>query len=186
MSLTLSLILALAAGLAIPAGALLSSHVALRSLCLQHEIDSFIGYFAGGALLAAIALVLLPYGIEHTSVLGVCLAFLAGGIVFWRLDVWIKNSGAQAAQFIGMLLDFVPEATLLGAAAASGSNVSYLLAGFIACKTCPRPLPPFMRCAPAQKAKNRPGLFFWLRPWPDPWLPGWASAGWGCSPMPWV
>ena len=59
MTLALTLSLALAAGMALPVGALTSSLVPLRSICLRHDIDSFVSYFGGGALLAAIALVLL-------------------------------------------------------------------------------------------------------------------------------
>jgi len=137
MTLALTLSLALVAGMSIPAGALMSSRTSLRSLCLQHDMDSFVSYFGGGALLAAIALVLLPYGIEHVSVLAASFAFLIGGLVFWQLDVRLKRAGSTAAQFIGMLLDFVPEAMLLGAAAATGSNVVYLLTGMIALQNMP-------------------------------------------------
>lgn len=38
---------------------------------------------------------------------------------------------------MGMLLDFFPEAILLGAVAASGSNVTYLLVGLIALQNIP-------------------------------------------------
>lgn len=137
MTLALTLSLALAAGMCIPAGALMSSRVSVRSICLQHDIDSFVSYFGGGALLAAIALVLLPYGIEHVSAIAAAFAFLMGGLVFWQLDSRLKRTGSTAAQFIGMLLDFVPEALLLGAAAATGSSVVYLLAGMIALQNMP-------------------------------------------------
>jgi len=137
MTLTLTLSLALAAGLSIPAGALMSTKVSIRSICLRHEIDSFVSYFGGGALLAAIALVLLPYGIKHIPVLSASSAFFTGGLVFWQLNSRLKRTGSTASQFIGMLLDFIPEAILLGAAAASGSNVVYLLAGMIALQNMP-------------------------------------------------
>lgn len=137
MTLTLTLSLALVAGMAIPAGALMSSMVSLRSICLQHDIDSFVSYFGGGALLAAIALVLLPYGIEHVSVWSASVTFLIGGLVFWQLDSRLKRAGGTASQIIGMVLDFIPEALLLGAAAATGSKVVYLLAGMIALQNMP-------------------------------------------------
>lgn len=50
MTLAFTLSLALAAGMSIPAGALVSTRVSLRSICLRHEIDSFVSYFGGGAL----------------------------------------------------------------------------------------------------------------------------------------
>ncbi len=137
MTLTLTLALAFLAGISIPAGALIASNLSLKSRCLRHEIDSFISYFGGGALLAAIALVLLPYGIEHISVFPASAAFFVGGLVFWQLNSWVKRTGHKASQFIGMLLDFIPEAILLGAAAAIGSPVAYLLAGLIALQNMP-------------------------------------------------
>lgn len=133
----MTLSLALAAGLSIPAGALVSTRVTLRTICLQHELDSFVSYFGGGALLAAISLVLLPYGIENVSVLFASIAFAGGGLVFWQFNSWLKRTGSNAAQFIGMLLDFIPEAILLGAAAATGSSTVYLLAGMIALQNMP-------------------------------------------------
>ncbi|PXX99268.1 ZIP family metal transporter [Halomonas sp. LBP4] len=129
--------LAWMAGLSIPAGALVSSNVVLRNACLRMKLDSFVSYFGGGALLAAIALVLMPRGIEHTSVLSVVLAFGTGGLVFWQFSAWAKRTQNSASQFMGMLLDFFPEAILLGVLAASGSNMVYLLAGLIALQNMP-------------------------------------------------
>jgi len=136
-TLTLTLALALLAGLSIPVGALIASNLSLKNILLQHEVDSFISSFGGGALLAAIALVLIPCGIEHSSVLPVSTAFLAGGLAFWQLNSWVKRTGHAASQFIGMLLDFIPEAILLGALAATGSTGAYLLAGLIALQNMP-------------------------------------------------
>jgi len=137
MTLALPLSLAFVAGLCIPAGAMMSTKVSIRSICLRHEIDSFVSYFGGGALLAAIALVLLPYGMEQVPVLAASFVFFIGGLAFWQLNSRLKRTGSTASQFIGMLLDFVPESILLGAAAATGSNVVYLLAGMIALQNMP-------------------------------------------------
>jgi len=129
--------LAWIAGLSIPAGALVSSNVALKNACLRLELDSFVSYFGGGALLAAIALVLIPRGIEQLSVHSVVIAFGVGGLLFWQFSAWEKRTRNSASQFMGMLLDFFPEAVLLGALAAGGSNVVYLLAGLIALQNMP-------------------------------------------------
>lgn len=137
LSMEWTLGLAWMAGLSIPVGALVSSNIVLRNACLRMELDSFVSYFRGGALLAAIALVLIPRGIEHTSVLSVSIAFGAGGLVFWQFSAWAKRTRNSTSQFMGMLLDFFPEAILLGALAASGSNIVYLLAGLIALQNMP-------------------------------------------------
>ncbi|WP_322520673.1 divalent cation transporter [Guyparkeria halophila] len=137
MTLEATLGLALMAGLAIPAGALVSAHHRMRSYWVEHEIDSFVSYFGGGALLAAVALVLVPFGMEHAHVASAAVAFLIGGLVFWQVSSWLKRRGTAVAQFLGMLLDFIPEGIALGAAVATGSNVAYLLALLIALQNMP-------------------------------------------------
>lgn len=136
-SLEWALGLAWMAGLSIPLGALVSAKVALKNACRRMELDSFMSYFGGGALLAAIALVLIPRGMEQTSVLTVGIAFGAGGLLFWQFSAWAKRSRNSAALFLGMLLDFIPEAILLGTLAASGSPMVYLLAGLMALQNMP-------------------------------------------------
>ena len=65
--------------------------------------------------MAAVALVLIPYGMERAETLHAAVVFLAGGIIFWRFDHWMKRNGGTASQFMGMTLDFVPEGIALGA-----------------------------------------------------------------------
>jgi len=137
MTLGLTLALASLAGLSIPVGALIASNVSLKNILLQHEIDSFVSYFGGGALLAAIALILVPHGIAHSSVVPASIAFFVGGLAFWQLSAWVNRTGHKASLFIGMLLDFIPEAILLGTAAATGSTTTYLLAVLIALQNMP-------------------------------------------------
>jgi ZIP family zinc transporter len=137
ISLEWTVALAWMAGLSIPIGALISSNVTLRDACLRRELDSFMSYFGGGALLAAVALVLIPRGIENASLVFVGLTFAAGGFAFWQFSAWADRTRNQASIFIAMLLDFIPEAILLGAMAANGSNIAYLLAGLIALQNMP-------------------------------------------------
>lgn len=137
MTLLHTMLLALAAGMSIPAGAAISSNRWLGELCRRHEIDSFVSFFGGGALLAAIALVLIPFGIEHTPILPAGIAFMTGGLVFWQLSAWMRRNGSSVAQMMGMMLDFVPEAIALGAAVATGSATAYLLAMLIALQNMP-------------------------------------------------
>ena len=132
-----AMLLALAAGLTIPAGAFLASreHFAKRSR--ERELDGFVMDFGGGALLAAVALVLVPHGMEDTTVLVASLSFAAGGVVAWRLSIALGQRSGAASQFLGMLLDYVPESVALGASAAIGSGTAYLLAGLIAIQNLP-------------------------------------------------
>lgn len=152
--------LAWLAGLSMPAGALASSNIVLRNACLRIELDSFVSYFGGGALLAAIALVLIPSGIEHASVFSVVAAFATGGLVFWQFSAWERRTRNTASQFMGMLLDFFPEAILLGAVAASGSNVAYLLAGLIALQNMPEGFAAYHEMRESSNSRGRLLMIF--------------------------
>lgn len=177
MTLMLTLVLALAAGMAMLIGIFISASVSLRSFCVQHEIDSFVSYFGGGALLAAIALVLLPYGIEHVAVIAAAVAFMAGGLVFWQLDMRLKRTGSTAAQFIGLLLDFIPEAILLGVAAATGSSIVYLLAGMMALQNMPEGFAAYREMHVPNGPNRRLWLMFLTVPFAGP-LAAWIGFSW--------
>lgn len=136
-TLTVAIVLTFMAGATIPLGALISTNQKLRTFCLHHEIDSFILYFGGGALLAAIALVLIPYGMEHNSVPGVIIAFLLGSILLWQIDSYLKKEGSTVSVFMGMLLDYIPESIVLGAVMATSAETGYLLAILIGLQNMP-------------------------------------------------
>ncbi|WP_022949918.1 ZIP family metal transporter [Methylohalobius crimeensis] len=177
MTLSSSLLLALMAGLSIPLGALASSHLRLRSFCRQREIDSFVAYFGGGALLAAIALVLIPHGMKDASTLSAAWSFFLGGLIFWGINRWVKGRGGTASQFIGMLLDYIPEAIALGAASAGESNTGYLLAGLIALQNLPEGFASFHEMHAGGLSKGRLWLIFLLAPLAGP-LSAWLGYAW--------
>ncbi len=177
MTLALPLSLALLAGLAIPAGAWVSSIPSIRTACRSHDIDSFVSYFGGGALLAAIALVLVPYGIEHVTMLPASAAFLLGGLLFWQINSRLQRSGSTAAQFIGMLLDFVPEAILLGAAAATGSPIVYLLAAMIALQNMPEGFAAYQAMRNSSGSNRKLWLMFLAVPLAGPFA-AWLGFTW--------
>ena len=164
MTLETTLGLALLAGLAIPAGGLIAANYRLRSYCREHEIDSFVSYFGGGALLAAVALVLVPFGMERAGVTAASLAFLAGGLVFWQVSSWLKRRGTAMTQFLGMLLDFVPEGIALGAAVATGSHVAYLLALLIALQNMPEGFASFHEMRHGGMRRGRLWTLFLIAP----------------------
>lgn len=91
MTVTTALALSLLAGLSIPMGAVIASSEVTARFCRERGIDSFVTYFGGGALLAAIALVLVPDGMEGASLPTALLSFLAGGVLFWRLSAWLTG-----------------------------------------------------------------------------------------------
>lgn len=85
--------------------------------------------FGAGALLSAVALVLVPEGIENLSPLSAAICFILGGYGFMLLDILLYKMNTPASQLAAMLADFVPESIALGAAFSLDSNSAYLLAG---------------------------------------------------------
>ena len=136
-SLSLSLSLAMLAGVTIPLGAIAASLEHIRPRWLETEVRHSIIAFGGGVLLAAVSLVLVPEGIKALSLFWVVFCFSLGGIVFFLIDRTIATHGGSAAQLMAMLLDFVPEAIALGAALAGGRSIGLLLALLIALQNFP-------------------------------------------------
>ena len=115
------LLLATLAGITIPIGAMLARfdmvHPSWTTPAARHGFLSF----GGGVLIAAVALVLVPQGVEHVSPAVALFAFAAGGAVFYALDAFLARFG-NFGQLMAMLLDFVPEAIALGALMALGES----------------------------------------------------------------
>jgi ZIP family zinc transporter len=133
----LMLLLTLGAGLAMPLGASLAAVERIRPQWLENELRHSIIAFGGGALLSAVALVLVPEGLEPLSGAEVVAAFAAGGLIFMLLDARLAKNDAPVSQLVAMLADFVPEALALGATFAYSSNAGLLLAGIIALQNLP-------------------------------------------------
>jgi len=114
---------------------------------------------------------------EHVSVLAASFAFLIGGIAFWQLDAHLKRAGSTAAQLISMLLDFIPEAILLGASAATGSNVVYLLAGMIALQNMPEGFASYHEMHQSEGSNRWLWLVFLAIPLVGP-LAAWIGFAW--------
>ncbi len=178
MTLTTTLLLALMAGLSIPAGAAVANSDRLARFCKKRELDSFVAYFGGGALMAAIALVLVPDGMTAAPMTVAAISFLAGGLLFWQIQYRLRRSGSNAANLMGMLLDFMPEAIVLGAAAAQGSNAALLLALLIALQNMPEGFASFYEISAS--GTRKPWRLFLLAPLAGPaaaWL------GYSCVEM---
>lgn len=136
-SLLLSLLLSLLAGATIPLGAYVASIEHIRPLWLESEFRHGVIAFGGGALLAAVSLVLVPEGVAELSLFWIVTCFSAGGVVFFLIDRLIARRGGAGGQVMAMLLDFIPEAIALGAALATGKPVGFLLALLIAMQNFP-------------------------------------------------
>ncbi len=177
ISLEIALVLALLAGLSIPLGALISSRSSWATFCTQRELDSFVTYFGGGALLAAISLVLLPRGMESLSLLPAAVAFAFGGLAFWQFSIWAERTKNTASLFMGMTLDFLPEAILIGVAAAHNSISAYLLAALIALQNLPEGFAAHQEMQSSGISRKHLWLIFLLTPFLGP-MSAWVGFAW--------
>jgi len=127
----------LLAGLAMALGAAVASVEKIERQWLEQEFRHSVMAFGGGALLSAVALVLVPEGMAHLEPLSAAMWFIAGGFSFMLLDILLYKINTPASQLAAMLSDFIPESIALGAAFATGSNHAFLLAGLIALQNLP-------------------------------------------------
>ncbi|MGS4945034.1 ZIP family metal transporter [Meridianimarinicoccus sp. RP-17] len=154
------LALAALAGAAIPFGAWLGTRgfaPGPNTLALQHGIVAF----GAGALLSAVALVLVPEGAERVHPVAVPLIFVAGGAAFAFVDRALARRGGHVAQFLAMMLDYLPEALALGAMLAGDRATAILLALLIAMQNLPEGFNAFreMRGANGWSDRRLLGLF---------------------------
>lgn len=131
------LLIATGAGLSVPVGAALAAIENFRPNWLEAELRHSIIAFGGGALLAAVALVLVPDGMEDLPLVGAAVWFSLGGAAFLVLDRWLARRRTSASQFVAMLADFLPEALALGAVFALKPGTAPLLAALIALQNVP-------------------------------------------------
>lgn len=120
--------LSLLAGAAMPAGAWLAKLDLMHPSLLTPRVRHFIVAFGGGALISAVALVLVPEGSANLSPTVSAVCFCAGGVFFFLLEWLLSKSKSSAGQLVAMLSDFIPEAIALGAAFAIGKSTGLLLA----------------------------------------------------------
>ncbi len=93
--------------------------------------------FGGGIMLSALALVLVPRGMEELNLLPFCLAFAGGAITFFALDRYLAQKGGKMATLLAMLMDYIPESIALGATFALDPPTAILLAIFIGLQNLP-------------------------------------------------
>jgi len=136
-SITGLILLALAAGLTMPLGALLA-RLRLKQERADSELRHSVMAFGGGALISAVALVLVPEGIASLPPGPALAYFFSGGLAFMALDIWLFKINTRASQMAAMLSDFVPESIALGAMFALGpTRAGWMLAGMIALQNLP-------------------------------------------------
>ncbi|MHA7880861.1 MAG: ZIP family metal transporter [Saccharospirillum sp.] len=135
--LTQLILLTLIAGLAMPMGASIAAVERISPRWLETELRHGVIAFGGGALLSAVALVLVPQGVSDLSSFLVVVCFSGGGIIFMLLDIRLVANNAPFSQLTAMLSDFIPEALALGATFTFSQEAGVLLALIIALQNLP-------------------------------------------------
>lgn len=131
-------LMALIAGLAMPVGALVGRFEHIRSQWLEQEFRHTVMAFGGGALLSAVALILVPDGIQKVKPGLAALSLLLGGMAFMAVDAWLAKRNTSASQLVAMMSDFVPESIALGAMLALGGGAAaWLLVLLMALQNMP-------------------------------------------------
>jgi ZIP family zinc transporter len=126
-----------ASGATIIIGGLLARFDVFHKGELHDEISHGVVAFGGGVLVAAVAFVLAPKGIEALSLFPLILIFALGSLFFLFLDRYIARQGGKAAQLMAMMMDFIPEAIALAAVFAYDNKAGLLLALFIGLQNLP-------------------------------------------------
>jgi zinc transporter, ZIP family len=135
--LAIIVIAAWGAGLGAAVGGILAWHGAGTDAGSKSEITHGVIAFGGGILVAAVAFALLPRGMTVLSPLSLGGAFCVGGLLFCVLDAYLSRRGGTKAQFMAMLMDFLPEALALGAVFGHDRRLGVLLAAFIGAQNLP-------------------------------------------------
>lgn len=166
-------LLTLVAGMAMPLGGWIAQVERLGPNWLENELRHGIIAFGGGALLSAVALVLVPNSLEALAPGPAMLWFLAGGLAFMGIDILLDRNGTSASQLTAMLSDFLPEALALGAAFTYGGGSGVLLALLMTLQNLPEGFNAYreLRETTHYSARRLLTLFFamaWLGPLAGP------------------
>jgi ZIP family zinc transporter len=130
--------LALLAGFSIPVCALRAvQRFGILPGWAESEARHGVIAFGAGALLAAVALVLVPHGSERLAMGGTLFWLMAGAVIFAAADWALARRGGRAAQFLAMMMDYLPEAMALGALVTGDFGAAVLVAILIALQNVP-------------------------------------------------
>lgn len=104
---------------------------------VKYEITHSLISFGAGIILSALALVLIPKGMQELEVIPMVASFLGGALIFMFIDQFLAKKGGQTATLLAMMMDFIPESIALGAIFAIEPNMATLLAVFIGLQNLP-------------------------------------------------
>lgn len=127
------------AGITVFIGGLLANYFNhhFKESPVRYEITHTLMSFGAGIILSALALVLIPKGMEELKLVPFTFSFLLGTLLFMCLDQYLARKGNQTATLLAMLMDFIPESIALGAVFAIDPKMATLLAVFIGLQNLP-------------------------------------------------
>ncbi len=130
---------------------------------VKNEITHGFMSFGFGVMLSALALVLVPKGIEGLPLLPILVVFISGTIIFMLIDRYLAINGGKTATLLAMMMDFIPESIALGAVFAIEQNTATLLAVFIGLQNLPEAFNAFRDLSiSGLKVKHILIIFFFL------------------------
>ncbi len=127
------------AGITVFLGGILANYFNhhMQNSPIKQEITHTLMSFGSGIILSALALVLVPKGLEELDLLPVATSFLVGAVLFMAIDRYLAKKGGQTASLLAMMMDFLPESIALGAVFAIEPKMATLLAIFIGLQNLP-------------------------------------------------
>ena len=89
------------AGITVIIGALLANlfNHHIKESPIKYEITHTLMSFGAGIILSALALVLIPKGMEELSLIPMSLSFLVGAVIFMFLDQYLNKQGGKQLLF---------------------------------------------------------------------------------------
>ena len=151
------------AGSCIPLGGLIASFQRIHPNWLEREFRYFLIAFGGGILLGAVAIVLVPEGINNMnhSLLSITIIII-GGLTFFLIERMLGLRRRGAPQLMGMILDYAPEALALGGLIATGAPTATLLAVLIGLQNLPEGFNSYRELIAQHKNTSRQTLLIML------------------------
>jgi ZIP family zinc transporter len=127
------------AGITVFIGGLLANYFNLhfKNSPKKNEIIHTLMSFGAGIILSALALVLIPTGLEELNLIPFILSFISGTLIFMLVNKYLEKKGGKTATLLAMLMDFIPESIALGAVFATDTSMAMLLAVFIGLQNLP-------------------------------------------------
>lgn len=127
------------AGITVFLGGLLANYFNhhITETPVKYEITHTMMSFGAGIILSAVALVLIPKGLEELEVFPMAISFTLGVLIFLFIDRYLAIKGGKNATLLAMMMDFIPESIALGATFAIEPKMATLLAVFIGLQNLP-------------------------------------------------